>query len=426
MIAWPRGPPPPRRGKQARCRHRGVAHRCRHHRIDGLVGDGAVAPFAGDHGVKHARARHHRPVGDRDRARGQRPAEVGRGVDSEDDVHAGQRPLVQHLLRATASLLSRLKHELDGTAQLAVGLQSLQNLAGAQQHGRVRVVAARVHAARVLALEGQVDVLVHREGVEVGAQGDHGRAAAERRHDPGDGEGVPVGDSQLIQARADGRGGLDLVEPGLRYPMQLPAHLYDPGGDLLRGLEEGLGATRGGQRRKQSEQGAAQRPGQHGGQGLATAAGAPRAGATQPTTTPDPDRAGAGCHVKHGTVGPRQDAAGPSARHMHAPRRASVGSRGCVDRGARGRARVSAACRQRPRARERRPQAALLPPRAEAEPRGADTARGWDAMGEGGTMRPPGSGARCRPRCRHAYLYGGEGRRRLVIESARRASCTGA
>jgi hypothetical protein len=100
-------------------------------------------------------------------------------VQAEDGPHAVERAQRHDLARAAAPLLRGLEHQRHAARQRP--LPRLEQPRRAQQHGRVRVVPARVHAARVGAAPGRVHGLLNRQAVHVGAQRDGvGRGADAR------------------------------------------------------------------------------------------------------------------------------------------------------------------------------------------------------------------------------------------------------
>ena len=91
-----------------------------------------------------------------------------RGVD----MRVLEQTVVDHKLGATAHLLARLEHKLDGALELRLML--LQDLGSTQKHRRVRVMAAGVHEALALGLIRNVGELGERQSVVVGTQQDTG------------------------------------------------------------------------------------------------------------------------------------------------------------------------------------------------------------------------------------------------------------
>jgi hypothetical protein len=78
-----------------------------------------------------------------------------------------EEPLFHHHFAAAAAFLGRLEHDIGGAGEVA----RLREIArGAEQHRRMAVVAAGVHAALVLRLVREGVQLLHRQAVHVGAQ----------------------------------------------------------------------------------------------------------------------------------------------------------------------------------------------------------------------------------------------------------------
>jgi hypothetical protein len=136
--------------------------------IDALVRAGGMATLAGD-------------VDEDGIARGQQRARADgelAGGDARHVVHAVDlldapavhQPVVHHGLAAGAALLGRLEDDDGGAVEVA---RLAEILGGAQQHGRVPVMPAGVHAPRRLGGVGQTGVFRHGERVHVGAHADH-------------------------------------------------------------------------------------------------------------------------------------------------------------------------------------------------------------------------------------------------------------
>ena len=152
------------------------------------------------------------------------------GVDRE----AGEEPLLDHRLAAALALLGRLEDHVHRPGEVRLFGEAA---GGAEQHGRVPVVAAGVHLAgngRAIVAAGR---LLDVERVEVGAQADRplARAIALDRADDA-GLGDPFGDLDPPAAQRVGdelrRAGL--LEAGFGMAMDVA-----PDGDQLRliGLE---------------------------------------------------------------------------------------------------------------------------------------------------------------------------------------------
>ena len=185
------------------------------HRIDARLRPRAVRALAGDLDVEQAAAGHLRAGADGELA----DLELGPVVHAED-LLAGElveQPVLHHRLGAAAALLGRLEDEMDGAVEVA---RRREILGGAQQHRGVAVMAAGMHAALVLAAVIERVVLVHRQGIHVGAQPDGARIVAD-----------PDGADDAGLADAGG----DLAAPFL----ELPGH--DLRGPLLLEAELGMG-----------------------------------------------------------------------------------------------------------------------------------------------------------------------------------------
>ena len=112
-------------------------------------------------------------------------------------------PVVDHRLAAGAALLGGLEDD-DGRAVEVARLAQI--LGGAEQHGRVPVVAAGVHLARRLGGVGQAGRLRHRQRIHVGAHADHLAGAALAALDDADHAGPADARHHLVAAE-----GLELV-----------------------------------------------------------------------------------------------------------------------------------------------------------------------------------------------------------------------
>ncbi len=144
------------------------------HRIDAGLRPRAVRALAGDLDVEQAAARHLRARADGELA----DVELGPVVHAED-LLAGElleQPVLDHGLGAATAFLGRLEDEVHRAVEVARGREVL---GGAQQHRRVAVMAAGMHAALVLAAMVEGVVLVHRQRIHVGAQPDGARIVAD-------------------------------------------------------------------------------------------------------------------------------------------------------------------------------------------------------------------------------------------------------
>jgi len=158
-------------------------HLARHrHRIDAIVRHRRVRALAADRDLEFI-AGGERRSGSQCELPHRHPGPV---VHAKDRVHREQleQAIVDHLARATATLLGRLEDQVDGAVEVAM---TGQVLGGGQQHGRVAIVAAGMHPAAVHAGVSKRVPLRHRQRVNVRTQADRTSAAAafDDAHDPG-------------------------------------------------------------------------------------------------------------------------------------------------------------------------------------------------------------------------------------------------
>ena len=145
-------------------------------------------------------------------------------MHTDGAVHALHHALLNHQPCARADLLGGLEDKTHRARELlGMGVQELHR---AEQVGHMRIVAAGVHDAGVLAREIQTGLLEDLKRVHVGAQQDHvvarGLGPLQLADDAG-GLHAPVGDPGPVQLAADAVGGLELLEAGLRMAVQLAA-----------------------------------------------------------------------------------------------------------------------------------------------------------------------------------------------------------
>jgi hypothetical protein len=158
-----------------------------------------------------------------------------------DDV---EQPLLEHVAGAVQAFLPRLQHEddLPGQQVAALGEQA----GGAEQHRHVGVVPARVHGAGDLGGEREPGVLLHLQGVHVGAQqiGGPGSRPAQDAHHRG--RGFPGGhlDRQVGERLEDGELGPGQVQADLGVPVQRTAQVDRAVGVVVGGGEQVRGADR--------------------------------------------------------------------------------------------------------------------------------------------------------------------------------------
>ena len=81
-----------------------------------------------------------------------------------------EQPILNHAPGAGVPLLAGLEHEFDGPRQLVA--MAVQEMHRRDQHGRVRIMAAGVHASGDFAGELEPRFFRHRQRVHVAAQQD--------------------------------------------------------------------------------------------------------------------------------------------------------------------------------------------------------------------------------------------------------------
>lgn len=116
---------------------------CRQHDIVAHVWHRRVAAPAFDDDFEQVARRHHRAVPDRHPADGQ----SGPVVQAIHPLHREslEQPVFDHHLAAGFVLFGWLKNDMDGAAE---PLRRCQIAGGAQQHGRMPIMPARMHLSR--------------------------------------------------------------------------------------------------------------------------------------------------------------------------------------------------------------------------------------------------------------------------------------
>ena len=161
-------------------------------------------------------------------------------VQHERGVHVGTREgaFVDHTRGSAAAFLGGLKHQLHGAGERGLAIED--ELGGAEQHRRVRVMAARVHDARHLRGERHARLLVDGEGVHVRAE-QYAWPVAQLTFDlcdhAGLGEPGLEGDPEVAEPRLDEGRGLLLLVAHLRMGVDRAPCRHDPGFDRSRGVE---------------------------------------------------------------------------------------------------------------------------------------------------------------------------------------------
>ncbi len=157
------------------------------------------------------------------------------GIDL-GNVETVQDPLLHHDLRTAAALFGRLKNEGDPPCKIA-GLRQIAR--GTQQHGRVPVVAAGMHLARIGRGIVKARLLIHRQGIHIGTQSNcrPGRLAVQNgHHTRGRNPFVDFIHPEFAQTRHNKRRRLVAVELQLWVRMQMPAprgHVLGEIGDTI-------------------------------------------------------------------------------------------------------------------------------------------------------------------------------------------------
>ena len=192
------------------------------HRVDRRVRMRAVAALAVDRDLDAVGGGHRRSRRDADAPRRQARPVVQR-------IHllggkALEQPVGDHRLGPGIALLAGLEDEV-GRAVEAPGL--VQVLGRRQQHRRVAVMAAAVHAPFVARLVRERVLLLHRQRIHVGAQAHRAPAAGARAVDHRDDPGLADPDVMLDAQRRqpflhDARGSM-LLEAQFRMRMQVAA-----------------------------------------------------------------------------------------------------------------------------------------------------------------------------------------------------------
>ena len=134
----------------------------------------------------------------------------------------------------------RLEDEVHRAVEVAVLGEVLRS---GEQHGGVAVVAAGVHLARVLAGVGKGVVLLHGQGIDVGAQADGPAAlaaiaAVHDAHHPGGAQPPVNGNAPFGELVRHHVGGAHLFEAQLGVGMDVPAHGGDAGGLRQDGIDQ--------------------------------------------------------------------------------------------------------------------------------------------------------------------------------------------
>ena len=191
------------------------------HRVNGLLGQGRMAAPADDVEPVDVGIGTAGPLLDVDDAGGQ-AAEQMLAVDKVKIVEKARGQ--QFAGAAGRNLLGVLEDGVDFAAERVAVVGKVDT--DGHQHGRVAVMAAGVHDAGGLGLEGQIrPFLLNGQGVQVGAQADFrpGPAGAEGHHQAGGGQADNLRPRQCAHFPGHEGAGLELLEGQLRVPVQMAA-----------------------------------------------------------------------------------------------------------------------------------------------------------------------------------------------------------
>ena len=158
----------------------------------------AVAAATVDQDLDPVGSRHRRTGRDANAARRER-----RPVVQREHAFGGkplEQPVVDHRLRAGVAFLARLEDQIRDAVEIA---RFAQVACRREQHRRVAVVTAAVHAAVVAGPVRDVVLLLHRQRVHIGAQSDpsSGRVASSRN----DGDDAGAADTGVMPDRPCGQ-----------------------------------------------------------------------------------------------------------------------------------------------------------------------------------------------------------------------------
>lgn len=209
----------------------------RHDGVMAEMGRGAVGGGAVDEAAEIRAGGHERSVIDGERAL----RDVGGHMDAEGGVHVVRAVVVEVVLHAVARFLGGLEEELHRAGDLV--LMGGEESGRAEEHGRVAVVAASVHDARIFAGEVSAGLFVQRQRVDVGTEQDD---PAGRRSAEGGDEAAVIGEGLDIVAEgpellSDAGSGGFFLEGKLTVPVEMAAHLLNVGGELFRFVFESHG-----------------------------------------------------------------------------------------------------------------------------------------------------------------------------------------
>nr|GEU28156.1 probable 3-hydroxyisobutyrate dehydrogenase-like 2, mitochondrial [Tanacetum cinerariifolium] len=171
-----------------------------HHRVDALVRLRRMAALALDGEVelvtgRHHRARHHTHVAG---------GNAGPVMHAVDGVHRAllEQAVFDHAPGAGTAFFGRLENQVHRAIEVAM---LSQVFCCAEQHGRMAVMAARVHLAGMARRVLERVHFLHGQGIHVGAQADgaRGRAVLDDADDAGHAQAADDGDAPRRQFFGD-------------------------------------------------------------------------------------------------------------------------------------------------------------------------------------------------------------------------------
>src|SRR4029450_804120 len=177
-----------------------------------------MRPLAGDRDVEKGAAGHHRPGTDLEFPdREARPV-----VHAEDDLarELVEQAVIDHRLGAALAFLSRLKDEMHGAVEIA----ALREIARrAEQHRRVPVMAAGMHAPLMLRAVREGVGCEDRQAIHIGAQPYRPWRVADPQpaDHPGLADAAMHLDAELFQPLGDEIGGALFLEAELAMRMDV-------------------------------------------------------------------------------------------------------------------------------------------------------------------------------------------------------------
>ena len=199
------------------------------HGVGRLVRHRGMPAASRDGDLETIRTGHHRSLDQRHLSGGK----AGPVMQAEYRLHrkSFEQALLDHDSGTALMLLGRLKDEIDAAVEIVEFGGRNQRLGGTQEHRRVAVVAAGVHASGMTGAMAENVELIQRQGVHVGAQADGAIAAAalQPADDTGAGQTAVHFQPQALQMRRHDVGGAPLAECQFGMAVEIAANGRDPG-----------------------------------------------------------------------------------------------------------------------------------------------------------------------------------------------------